>query len=99
MISFGQGFSEYHVTPFPSTSCKSVPLVAPLWADFNFRKVGNVFFRSVTEDNATLERAKKIINYQGFSPSLCVIVTWVNAVLVSKILPDYKVCTVPLKNF
>ena len=55
-------------------------MVAPLWADFNFREEGALYYR-VTNDSNTLnaisERiAKQNSNYAAFEPAEAVIVTW-----------------------
>ena len=84
------------MSPFPRISSDALPLIAPLWADYNFRKAGNVYYR-ITRDNATLERARELITeisslHSKFSPSECVIVTWVNAELLTRILDNTRVC-------
>ena len=82
VISFGDRFNRFEVAPFPTAS---VPLLAPLWADFSFRKRGTVSYR-VAEDESTLTRVREIINF-GFSPSLCVVVTWDEAHLYTHTQP------------
>ena len=88
LLSFREAFSQFHVTAFPRISNDNVPIIAPLWADYNFREIGSVYYR-VTEDVATLARAKELITkHQNgsdeFSPSLCVVVSWVDAVLLTR---------------
>ena len=88
LLSFREAFNEFRVTAFPRISSDTVPIIAPLWADYNFRERGNVYYR-VTEDTTTLIRAKELITeYQNgfdeFSPSLCVIVSWVDAALLTR---------------
>ena len=95
MISFREGFSEFRVAPFPRLSVSAVPIVAPLWGDYNFRRGGSVVYR-LASDNATLERARDLIvernpRFSDFSPGLCVIVTWVDAVLLTRAFEGRKV--------
>ena len=81
VISFQSEFTDFAVSSFPTSS---IPLIAPLWADFDFRdREGNVFYR-VAEDEATLERAREMLlevneDIGEFSPTFCVIVTWSEA--------------------
>ena len=52
VISFQSEFTDFTVSSFPTSS---IPLIAPLWADFDFRdREGNVFYR-IAEDEATLK--------------------------------------------
>ncbi len=95
MISFQEGFDEFRVTGFPRTSSDALPIIAPLWADYNFRRRGTVYYR-VTDDVSTLARAKELItennpSLSGYSPLLCVVVTWSDAVLLTRILDDTEV--------
>ena len=82
VISFQSEFTNFLISSFPSSS---VPLIAPLWADFDFRSRGNVFYR-IAEDETSLVRARETIvranaNFTKYYPSLCVIVTWSEATL------------------
>lgn len=77
LISFQSPYSSFRVSHFSSSP---IPLIAPLWADFDFREAGHVNYR-VTENAATLIRAREMIlevnpGFSGFYPLLCVIVTW-----------------------
>ncbi len=61
--------------------------MAPLWADFDFRDSGLVFHR-VSQDDLLLDSAASRIaamnqDFAGYRPTLCVIVTWSQAVLFS----------------
>lgn len=61
----------------------STPLIAPLWADYDFRVVGRVNYRE-TNNAATLTRSREMIlkvnpSFSGFYPLSCVIVTWSEA--------------------
>ena len=63
-----------------------LPLIAPLWADFNFRDSGTILYRLAT-DNKTLATVTEIIrnsntNYSEFRPTLAVIVTWLQSKLL-----------------
>lgn len=63
------------------------PYIAPLWADFNFRDFGTVFYRVAT-DNTTLDAVISIFrnitngNYNGFRPTLAIVVTWFQSKIV-----------------
>ena len=95
LISFREGFNEFRVSRFPRISSCAVPLIAPLWADYNFRQGGKIYYR-VTEDPATLAKAKEVItenNFSEFSPTLCVIVTWAEATLFTRTLDGDKVAS------
>ena len=97
LLSFRESFNEFRVSQFPRVSSDAVPIIAPLWADYNFRQRGNLYYR-ITENDATLARARQLIakgNKAGFNeflPSRCVVVTWVNAVLFARMLDDIEVC-------
>ena len=64
-----------------------LPLIAPLWADFNFRDSGTILYRLAT-DNKTLAAVTEVIrnitsmNYSEFRPTLAVIVTWLQSKLL-----------------
>ena len=76
LVSFENEFTSHLVTAFPRTVSPFVPIVAPFWADFNFRKAGSIYYRA-TSDNFTLNLLSDIILYfKGYSPTLSVIVTW-----------------------
>ena len=95
-MSFRQGFNEFRVSEFPRLSSDAVPIIAPLWADYNFRMHGNVYYRATT-DPPTLARAKKLIaesnplNFNDFSPTLGFVVTWASAVLLTRALDNTAV--------
>lgn len=79
-MSFEAGFSSYQVEAFPRQNLPLLPLIAPLWADFNFRDSGNVFYRIDTNMD-TLDRVAEIIAnsnpiYGDFRPTMAVVVTW-----------------------
>lgn len=73
-------FRSYAVSSFPRRSPPYLSLMAPLWADFNFRDYGTIFYRVATDDK-TLEAVTSIImnlnsNYSKFRPTMAVVVTW-----------------------
>ncbi len=79
-------FQSYTVSCFPRVSRPYLPLVAPLWADFNFRDSGTIFYRLVS-DSGTLDAVADVIsnlnsNYMDFRPTLAVIVTWFQSELL-----------------
>lgn len=83
LISFDRNISQfrsYTVASFPRRSPPYLPLIAPLWADFNFRDSGIIYYRLATDRN-TLEAVADVItslnpNYSEFRPTLAVVVTW-----------------------
>ena len=82
VISFRAKFTDFLLSSFPFST---VPLIAPLWADFDFRSNGNVFYR-IAEEETCLVRAREIIvganpNFMEYYPSFCVIVTWSKATM------------------
>ncbi len=87
-------FQSYAPSSFPRTSPPFLPLVAPLWADFNFRDFGTIFYR-LAADNSTLESVTDIIrstttgNYSEFRPTLAVVVTWFQSKLLRS---EVEVC-------
>ena len=64
----------------------SVPTIAPLWAELDFREFGSVFYRT-SEDPALLALvADKVVTgnslyANNYSPTFCIIVTWLRAEL------------------
>ena len=84
IISFRSEFKSFDPVSFPSSS---VPLIAPLWTDFDFREVGSIYYR-VTQDQKTLAKFSNIVSEKNpnfsYHPTLCVIMTWHSATLYSK---------------
>ena len=81
LVSFQSPFSSFNPSSFPTTP---VPVIAPLWANFDF-VTGTVYYR-VSTDEATLARVSRMINdsnpdFHEFIPSLCAVVTWSEATL------------------
>lgn len=79
LISFQQDYNNYDPSPFP-LSDEFVPIIAPLWADFNFTDSGAVYSR-VTSDSDTLDQVVEMItnlnpSLSDYQPSLAVVVTW-----------------------
>ena len=73
----------------------TVPLVAALFADFDLRDSGSVYYR-VSQDNYILDEvAERIVSlnpsFNGFHPTLSVIATWTQAVLFSDAFLDTQV--------
>ena len=61
-------------------SSQLFPLIAPLWADLNFRQGGSLYYR-VTEDRDFLDSVAERIRtenraYEGYRPELAVVATW-----------------------
>ncbi len=90
LFAYDDQFLSYAVSSFPRKSRPYLPLIAPLWADFNFRDSGTIFYRLAT-DNSTLDNVASIIgdrtpNYAEFRPTLAVVVTWLqNKLLRSEV--------------
>ncbi len=85
-ISFDGEFitNSFDVRSFSSSTIPH-PIIAPLWADFNFREEGTVYYR-VTNDSITLNSiAERIASqnsgYADYRPSEAVIVTWFQSTL------------------
>ncbi len=83
LLSFNEEFSSHIVMPFPRSSAPLLPLIAPLWSDFNFRETGTLYYR-VTDDNKILNRISREIailnsDFTSYQPTQAVIVTWFRA--------------------
>ena len=83
-ISFESPPSRLRISSF---SVSPVPVIAPLWADFDFREAGFVYYR-VSQDEMLLNQvARKISSrnseFSDYRPTLCVVVTWSQALLFS----------------
>ena len=81
-------FESHTISSFPRRSRPLLPLVAPLWADFNFRDSGSILYRLAT-DNRTLTVVADIIgdlngNYLDFTPTWAVVVTWLQSRLLRR---------------
>ena len=66
----------------------TVPIIAPLWADFDFRDTGVIYYR-VSQDMNLLSYANTIFSdvnpsLSVFQPKLCIVVTWLSASLFSR---------------
>lgn len=57
---------------FPRITSPFGPLIAPFWADFNFR---DIFYR-VSQDAVLLHSVEERISVPGFKPTLVIVVTW-----------------------
>ena len=66
--------------PFPRTSGQLVAMVAPLWADFDFRNGGTLYYRVETKDsilNSISESlAQQNDTYKAYKPTLAIVITW-----------------------
>ena len=74
----------------PKLHCSIItqPVIAPVWADLDFRGMGRIYYRA-TQDPATLELVTSMITdvnpgLMGYEPTLAVIVTWFDATHISK---------------
>ena len=92
---------------FPRRGVNSIfPMIAPLWADFNFREEGRIFYR-VANDNSTLAAIAERIarhnrNYTDYAPTEAVIVTWFQSRLFERNVLvrfrySYTLCIGPVK--
>ena len=91
-ISFEPPPDTLRITSFRAST---IPLIAPLWADFDFRESGAVYHR-VSQDPYILQQVSSIIaaenhNFASFNPTLCVIVTWTQAVLFSDFTTQVRI--------
>lgn len=80
LVSFEGALNHHIPTNFPRRTGPFVPLIAPLWADFNFRDAGRIYYR-VTNDSSTLDAVAEAISdtndlYAEYKPTLAVVVTW-----------------------
>ena len=79
-ISFGGEFVEDSFDVGLFFDGVPYPMIAPLWADFNFREEGTIYYR-VTNDKEILDKIAKRIarhnfDYTHYSPTVAVIITW-----------------------
>ena len=101
LFDYDDQFQSYALSVLPRRTQPYLPIIAPLWADFNFRDSGNVFYR-LTTDSETLERVSSILknltgpSYSEFSPNLAVIVTWFQSKLLRS---EMEVSTVEIWLF
>lgn len=77
----------------PRTSGSLFPLIAPLWADLNFRQGGTLYYR-VTEEREFLgsvaERiADKNAAYGRYRPKLAVVATWFQSTTIEEFTVKY----------
>ena len=67
----------------------SAPIIAPLWAEFDFRDAGFIYYR-MSQDMDLLSYANTIFfsdvnsSLSVFQPKLCIVVTWLSAILFSR---------------
>ncbi len=84
LISFGSSFSSFRASGLPSTTA---PIIAPLWADYDFRDSGAIYYR-ISQDMNILSYVASLLSTMNpglvtFQPRLCIIVTWSSASLFS----------------
>ena len=85
-VSFEEELVNSHIIPSRRALATIVPVVAPLWADFNFRDAGIIYYK-VSYDETTLrqvaERLRRLSDaYRDFTPRVAVVVTWFRAHLL-----------------
>jgi hypothetical protein len=61
----------------------ALPLIAPLWSDFDFSTSGFIYYRQAN-DSETLNRVQRMITdvnpgLSAYQPTLAVVVTWFEA--------------------
>ena len=66
---------------FPRNVPPYLPLIAPLWADFNFRHSGTIFYRVEDKNVMILEElslriATENSNFAEYAPTSALIATW-----------------------
>ena len=92
------------MSEFPRLCSDAVPIIAPLWANYNLRKQGRVYYRVAT-DPATLAKAKALIDernqlsFDDFSPTRSIVVTWDNVVLLRSAFNDKEVNIIVIDNY
>ncbi len=83
LLSFNEEFSSPIVMPFSGSSAPLLPLIAPLWSDFNFRETGTLYYRVTNDSNILngIRRKISILNsdFTSYQPTQAVIVTWFKA--------------------
>ena len=81
-ISFEQeiDLNSFAVREFPRPGSSLSPMIAPLWADFNFRDGGTLFYRVTGKleilDAITKKLGEQNSEYLNYRPKQAVIVTW-----------------------
>ena len=73
-------------------------MIAPLWADFNFRNGGTLYYRIEVKQNVLDMISEKLAaqnqDYEAYSPTLAVIVTWFESTLFQEdIVVSIILCT------
>ena len=72
--------NSFAVRSFPRPGSSLSPMIAPLWADFNFRDGGTLFYRVTNEPEILGSLTNKLIEhnsaYMSYRPTEAVIVTW-----------------------
>lgn len=83
-------------------SALPVPLIAPLWAEFDFTSSGSVYYRT-SQDRELLERVAAIVvhenpNLDDFHPILLIVVTWFRASFLSVTISQVIFFAIKLSN-
>lgn len=92
-------FNSYNPSSFPRTSPPILPLVAPIWADFNFKSSGTIYYgvheNDDISDHITSMIARSNSDFLDYTPTLAIIVTWFQSSLFRSYI---KVC-IRYRNF
>ena len=81
LISFRAGYSSFRPREFTREfDFFQFPIIAPLWADFDTRTSGSIFYR-VTDDPQILQKIISAVTeinsiYSSYSPQLAFVATW-----------------------
>ena len=84
-VSFGD---PSHLRRGALFSFLNTPVIAPLWAEFDFRSSGSLYYRT-SRDSVLLKMVADIIanenpELNGFHPTSCVVITWFQALIFSR---------------
>ena len=85
-MSFEDEYDDYNLCHFP---CVITPVIAPVWADLDFRFEGLIYYRS-SQDPDILDRVGGMITdvnprLSDYTPTLAVVVTWFDAMLTREV--------------
>ena len=94
-ISFGGDFNtdSFDVRNLSSNTIP-YPMIAPLWADFDFREEGNIFYRATSDTEILRDIADRISfynsKYTDYVPKEAIIITWFQSRLFNgKLMVSY----------
>lgn len=97
-MSFEEPFFAYtEIGSFPRTQA---PVIAPLWADFDFTRTGLVYYRTV-EDPPTLQLVASMISsvnpdLLSYQPTWAIVTTWFAAGLYDNSRVEVRVFELPI---